>query len=205
MIASYRATGGRPAPRSAHACLGSSPFRSNWVSTHPPKGTGNLAAFDTCRDGWTGTGTNTYTASFGGTSGASPIITGAALIMQSWRVGRGEGRYSPDALRALLSDPNLNTASANPNTDRIGVMPNLRAIIRRQSRFWWFPYLAWAWLIIIGGLLITPGGTFCIKCGVQDPGYIGDVVVNLLGVVSIVLGIAGLSSLARMTRSGIRG
>jgi subtilisin family serine protease len=152
---------------------------------------------DTSGDGWTGTATNLYTSTFGGTSGASPIVTGAALILQSWGVSRFGSRYSPDALRALLSNTSVNTASANPSTDHIGVMPNLRAIIRRQDRFWWYPYLAWAWMILIGGLLITPGGTFCIKCGALDPGYVGDPVVNILGVVSIVLGITGLVRLAQ--------
>ncbi|MGZ8946915.1 MAG: hypothetical protein ACXW1W_16025 [Methylococcaceae bacterium] len=94
----------------------------------------------------------------------------------------------------MLSNVTLNTHSANPSSDRIGVMPNQRSIIRNPNPFWWVRYLAWAWLVIIGGLLITPGGTFCIKCGFQDPGYIGDFVVNFLGAVSIVLGIAGLVS-----------
>jgi hypothetical protein len=119
--------------------------------------------------------------------------------MQSWRVRRGESRYSPDVLRELLSDPNLNTASASPSTDRIGVMPNLRAIIRNQSRLWWLPYLAWAWLIVIGGLLITPGGTWCIKCGAQDSQYIGDFLVNVLGVVSIGFGVFGLIGLTSLS------
>jgi hypothetical protein len=35
-------------------------------------------------------------------------------------------------MRALLSDAAMNTASANPPTDLIGVMPNLRAIIQNQ-------------------------------------------------------------------------
>ncbi len=158
---------------------------------------------DTCGDGWTGTATNLYTISFGGTSGASPIIAGAALLLQSWRIKQNNNRYSPDELRGLLGNVTLNTHSANPPSDRIGVMPNLRSIIRNQSPFWWVRYLAWAWLIIIGGLLITPGGTFCIKCGMQDPGYIGDVVVNFLGAISIVLGITGvISNLSRNRNIG---
>jgi len=158
---------------------------------------------DTCGDGWTGTATNLYTTSFGGTSGASPIIAGAALLLQSWRIKQNNNRYLPDELRGLLGNVTLNTHSANPISDRIGVMPNLRSIIRNQNPFWWVRYLAWAWLIIIGGLLITPGGTFCIKCGFQDPGYIGDVVVNFLGAISIVLGIIGLvSSLSRNRNIG---
>jgi hypothetical protein len=150
---------------------------------------------DTCGDGWVGVDTNTYTSSFGGSSGASSIVTGAALLMQSWSVANGRGSYSPSVLRELLSAVGLNTASANPSTDRIGVMPNLREIIEHEKRFRWVPYLAWAWLIIIGGLLITPEGTWCIKCGGQDPGYIGDLLVNVLSVVSIGLGVYGLIGL----------
>lgn len=146
---------------------------------------------DTCGDGWTGTNANAYTASFDGTSGASPIVTGAALLLQSWKVKRGESRYLPSTLRALLSNPSLNTLSATPDKDMIGVMPNLQAIINRENGFSRFDFnrvLAWAWLILIGGLLITPGGVFCIRCGIQDPRYIGDTLVNILGVGAIVLG-----------------
>ena len=150
---------------------------------------------DTCGDGWTGTGTNIYTSSFGGTSGASPIVTGAALLMQSWRIANGMSRYSPSVLRGLLSDVSLNTRSANPAADRIGVMPNLRAIIKRENAFWWISPFAWTWLIIIGALLITPRGTWCIKCGVRDPHYIGDRAVNILGGISVLLGIIGLARL----------
>ena len=66
---------------------------------------------------------------FGGTSGATPIVTGAALLVQAWAAGRG-ARQVPADLRRLLSDPSVNTASASP-ADRIGVMPNLRAIVER--------------------------------------------------------------------------
>jgi hypothetical protein len=82
-------------------------------------------------DGWTGNALNTYTSSFGGTSGASPIVTGAAVLLQAWALGRAFS-YPPHTLRALLSDPALNTASANPTVDRIGLMPNLKAIMTRE-------------------------------------------------------------------------
>lgn len=152
---------------------------------------------DTTGDGWTGTALNSYTPSFGGTSGASPIVSGAALLIQSWRLSRGEARLTPAVMRSALSDPALNTASANPAGDRIGVMPNLRSHITRRNRFWWWRYLAWAWLIVIGGLLITPGGVWCIRCGPQAGGYLGDPVVIVLGLVSIVLGVIGLGQVAR--------
>ena len=89
---------------------------------------------DTSGDGWTGTGTTTYTGFFGGTSGASPIITGAALLLQAWAQQADGARLSPAEVRGILGDPLLNTPSASPGTDRIGVMPNLRAIIEFQQR-----------------------------------------------------------------------
>jgi subtilisin family serine protease len=84
---------------------------------------------DTCGDGWTSTDPSTYTTNFGGTSGASPIVAGAALLLQAFRIGSGQPRVDPGTLRAVLSTPLLNTASAQPAVDLIGVMPNLRAII----------------------------------------------------------------------------
>ncbi len=39
---------------------------------------------------------------------------------------------------------------------------------------------AWAWVIIIGGLMITPGGIECIACG-----PIGS---KVIGVISVILG-----------------
>jgi len=158
---------------------------------------------DTSGDGWTGNATNTYTTTFGGTSGASPIVSGAALLLQSWRVATGQARYAPDVLRALLSNPAINTHSANPPSDRIGVLPNLRSIVRSERGFaWgrWFRTLAWAWMILLGGLLITPGGVWCIACGPQAPGFVGTTLVVVLAVVSIALGLLGLSGV--LTRSG---
>ncbi|HYH45008.1 MAG TPA: S8 family peptidase, partial [Thermoanaerobaculia bacterium] len=89
-------------------------------------------SIDTCGDGWQGRDPQAYTSFFGGTSGASPIVTGAALLVQSWNVAEGKERLSPKALRELLSDPSLNTAS-DPKADRIGVMPDLRAIIEGKK------------------------------------------------------------------------
>lgn len=75
-----------------------------------------------------GTTTN-YTTTFGGTSSASPIITGAAISVQGVAQDRLGYRFSPRQLRSILSDPVNGTVSNNPATDRIGVMPNLRGII----------------------------------------------------------------------------
>ena len=83
---------------------------------------------DTSGDGWTGTATNLYTSTFGGTSGASPIIAGAAILVQALAQAAFGYRFSPRALRGILSNAANGTASASPGTDRIGVMPNLLTI-----------------------------------------------------------------------------
>jgi len=50
----------------------------------------------------------------------------------------------------------------------------------------YIPSLSWAWLIIIGVLMIYPGGVECIACGA-----IGT---KILGVISIALGVFGFLS-----------
>ena len=123
---------------------------------------------DTTGDGWTGTATNAYTGSFGGTSGASPIVTGAALLLQAWGEKRGTGRYLPAAVRDLLSHAGLNTPSADPAADRIGVMPNIRNVLKHEGAFdlsdldldrW--RAVVWILFGVIadgGGIVIKPGG-----------------------------------------------
>lgn len=73
--------------------------------------------------------TTLYTGTFNGTSSASPIITGAALAIQGIREAAGGPRLGPLQMRQVLSNPATGTASANPGTDLIGVMPNLASII----------------------------------------------------------------------------
>lgn len=101
--------------------------RSNYGSRIDCYGWGENV--NTTGDGWTGTGTATYTTSFGGTSSASPIVAGAALATQGMAEARTGGfRYNPRQLRTILSDPANGTPSADPSTDRIGVMPDLRTV-----------------------------------------------------------------------------
>ena len=88
---------------------------------------------DTTGDGWQGNTTTAYTASFGGTSGASPIVAGAAVLIQSWRKSTQGAPYAPGALRYRMSNALYNTASGNPATDRIGVMPNVRGILEAAN------------------------------------------------------------------------
>lgn len=84
---------------------------------------------DTTGDGWTGNQTTTYTATFGGTSGASPIVTGASLCIQGAAAAAGF-RYSPLQMRLILRNPATGTASGNPPVDEIGVMPDLQQILQ---------------------------------------------------------------------------
>lgn len=84
---------------------------------------------DTTGDGWTGTGTNLYTGTFGGTSGATPIVAGASIAVQAM-AGTSLGyRFAPRQLREILKAPSNSTASNDPTNDKIGRMPDLRAII----------------------------------------------------------------------------
>jgi hypothetical protein len=76
-----------------------------------------------------GTGTeNWYTGWFGGTSGASPIIVGAAAILQGISQVQHNTKMHPIVLREVLTT-NGGTPSDNPPIDRIGIMPDLKAII----------------------------------------------------------------------------
>ncbi len=74
----------------------------------------------------------TYTDTFSNTSAASPIIAGAALILQGMyeaNSGTPGIRLSPLQMRVLLSDPATGTAQGAGVAGDIGVMPDLRAII----------------------------------------------------------------------------
>ncbi|MED2729205.1 S8 family serine peptidase [Bacillus thuringiensis] len=75
--------------------------------------------------------TNLYTSSFAGTSSASPIIAGAAASIQGI-VKNNQGRvYTPSQLRDILSDSSTGTKSNDPTSDKIGVLPDLKAILSK--------------------------------------------------------------------------
>lgn len=83
---------------------------------------------ETCKSDAMGA-TMLYRGDFGGTSGASPIITGAALSVQGMVEAERGYRFGPLQMRAILSDPATGTAPSAAEATAIGVMPNLRAII----------------------------------------------------------------------------
>lgn len=74
----------------------------------------------------TATYEDTY-GTFDGTSGAAPIIAGAALSIQGMVNANRGSKLSPAALRDLITLGGTPTTS--PANDRIGVQPNLRALI----------------------------------------------------------------------------
>jgi len=77
-----------------------------------------------------GTGNDsTYASSFGGTSSATPIVTGAGLIIQGMHEANTGNRLSPMQMRTILSNPATGTAQGGTVAGNIGVMPDLRAII----------------------------------------------------------------------------
>src|SRR5262249_55530544 len=74
-------------------------------------------------------------ADFSGTSGASAVTAAAAIAVQGMWLNHMGSFLPPAEVRRVLGDFGLNTlsansTSANPNADRIGVMPNLRMIAR---------------------------------------------------------------------------
>ncbi len=74
--------------------------------------------------------TNYYTNSFDGTSSASPIIAGAAALVQVFYNNQTTSWMDPRALRTALSDPSTGTRQGPNVAGFIGVMPDLRNIVR---------------------------------------------------------------------------
>jgi serine protease len=73
--------------------------------------------------------TTSYQTGFGGTSGASPIITGAVLALQGMAQSTLGYRFSPRQMREIIRDPANGTAAAATEITTIRQMPDLRAII----------------------------------------------------------------------------
>jgi hypothetical protein len=79
--------------------------------------------------------TTDYTSTFGMTSGAAPIIAGAALVVQGLAQANLNlsYRFTPAQMRALLTNPATGTPSNDPPNDKIGIMPDLCAIIKSDE------------------------------------------------------------------------
>lgn len=69
-----------------------------------------------------------YTDTFQGTSSASPIIVGAAALVQSNYMATAGTLLSPMQMRAILANPATGTAQGGGVAGAIGVMPDLAAI-----------------------------------------------------------------------------
>ncbi len=80
-------------------------------------------------DGGGGDNDKTYTSVFNGTSSATPIVTGAGLIVQGMLEANTGTRLSPLQMRLILSNPATGTAQGGGVVGNIGIMPNLRGII----------------------------------------------------------------------------
>ncbi|QHZ50049.1 GlcNAc-binding protein A [Paenibacillus phage phiERICV] len=74
---------------------------------------------------------NLYTFGFNGTSSAGPIIAGAAVNLQGVAKANLGKPFTSKEVRDLLSDPSTGTPSNNPSSDKIGVMPDLKAILNK--------------------------------------------------------------------------
>lgn len=144
---------------------------------------------------------------FGGASGATAIVAGAALLIQSLAIREGFGVLDPDEMRRVLSAPGLNTSSNetgdeqydaehkdDPDINRIGVMPDLSRIIvylrmEKNAPWRWLVRLAWAWTIVLGGIIVTPIGPFCAVCGLD---WQSALLARIVGGVLILAGAVGL-------------
>ncbi|HET7698372.1 MAG TPA: S8 family serine peptidase [Vicinamibacterales bacterium] len=111
-----------PHDRAGFSCFGSRIDCYGWGNGIVTCGYGDL-------DDGGGDDNLTYTDTFGGTSGASPMVTGAALIVQGRYAATAGTRLSPTQMRTLLADPATGTVQGPNVAGHIGVMPNLRAII----------------------------------------------------------------------------
>lgn len=73
---------------------------------------------------------NTYTATFGGTSGASPIVASAAVSIQGYLKATGRPVLTPAQMRTLL----VSTGTPQTGTGKIGPYPNLRAAVTQLDQ-----------------------------------------------------------------------
>ncbi len=81
-------------------------------------------------DGYTD-GVSSFSGPFGGTSGASAIVAGAAVSLQGMHLAKN-GSFLPAAhLRGLLKDVTLNSPPAPADAGRLGAMPDLARLAQQ--------------------------------------------------------------------------
>ena len=77
-----------------------------------------------------------YTQSFGGTSGASPMVVGAVACISGAVAAAGRAPLTPSAMRQLLVEtgtPQTDAPGFPVASDNIGPLPNLRAALSRLA------------------------------------------------------------------------
>lgn len=100
---------------------------SSYGSTLDLQGYGEDVVTTGYGDLYSSEGTNAhFTQSFSGTSSASPIVAGAAAVLQQAWKKRFNRAASPAQIRTLLR----NTGTAQQGSGNIGPLPNLRAAIQ---------------------------------------------------------------------------
>jgi len=114
-------------PAQAHVRMGWANYGSRvdcyaWGENVYTAGYGNLTHPEPDTDLW-------YTDSFGGTSSASAIIAGAAILLQCLAVRKGGQRLNPNQVRTLLSG--TGTSIVNTTGENIGIMPDLVKILSK--------------------------------------------------------------------------
>jgi serine protease len=173
-----------------HERLGFSNFGSRvdcygWGENIVSAGYGDLSAV---------AGNNTtYTSVFGGTSGASPIITGAALLVQGlYRAATGS-LLSPGQMRSILADPATGTAQGVTVAGAIGVMPDLQQVVQNSLGLVTDVYLRDALgdsgvvpstgfvsvspdVIVRTALVADPNASFGEGSGTENDDTLGDVI-----------------------------
>jgi len=104
---------------------------SNWGSTVDLQGWGEDVVTTGYGDEYSAEGHDLlYTDTFGGTSSASPIVTSAVALLESFHEAELGGVITPAAARQLLIDTGSPQQSgANPDTEHIGPRPDLGAAI----------------------------------------------------------------------------
>jgi hypothetical protein len=155
-----------PHNRLTFSCYGSRIDCYGWGENVTTAGYGDLNPAGTVD-------TRQYTGVFNGTSSASPIVAGAALIVQGAYKATAATPLSPAELRGILANPANGTAQGTGTTGNIGVMPNLRQILSNVLGVLPDVYLRDAvgdsGAVPSAGLLSISPDIICTPAAVADP------------------------------------